>query len=421
MPLPHSGLEFPPHKPRNPSEPLALANLRVVDFTRFLAGPWCTQTLADFGADVIKVENPGIGDETRTFSPPEIAGQAPYFVGLNRNKKSIALDLGNQAGREVAVELIRQADVLVENFAPGMMRRFGLDYDHLCKINPRLIYCSISGWGSDSSLAEQPGFDSVFQAESGFASLTGDPDRLPMRTGVPIIDITASMNATTAVLAALAAREKTGEGQHVEVALFDTAISLLAYFSMNYLASGTDPVRMGNTAPVATPVGMFETADGGAIYVSCGTQRTWESFACKVLDRPDLVDDPRYRTNRDRNAHRQELMTLIADIIVAAPRDQWMERVRQAKVPAGAVRSVGEALRSEAAMERRLVTLTTTSDGQLIPVIASPFRMSATPVADPLPPPRLGEHRDMILKDSLGYEMKKIAQLEADGAFGSDK
>lgn len=410
--------DFPPFTPRPPAAPLALGGLRVIDFTRFLAGPWCTQTLADFGAEVIKIENPGVGDETRLYTPPDIAGEAPYFLGLNRNKRSIALDLGNSAGVAVARDLACQADILVENFAPHMMKRFRLDYATLRELNPRLIFCSVSGWGSDSSLADQPGFDSVFQAESGFASLTGDPDRLPMRTGTPIIDITASMNATIAVLAALAAREKTGEGQHVEVALFDTAVTLLSYFSMNYLASGVDPVRMGNTAPVATPIGMFETSDGGAIYVSCGTQRTWEKFAAGVLGRPDLVGDPRYRTNRDRNARKAELMDLIAGIIRLDTREAWMEKVHREKVPAGAVRSIGEALHSRAATERGLVALAPHPSGASIPVIASPFRMSGTPVADPVAPPALGEHRDAVLGGILGYKPERIAELEAAGAFG---
>lgn len=410
--------DFPRHTPRPAAAALALGGLRVVDFTRFLAGPWCTQTLADLGAEVIKIENPGTGDETRTYSPPEIAGQSPYFLGFNRNKRSIVLDLTTQSGADVARDLVRGADVLVENFAPNMMKRFGLDYESVKADNPRLIYCSVSGWGSTSSLAEQPGFDSVFQAESGFASLTGDPDRLPMRTGTPIIDITAAMNATIAVLAALAARERTGEGQHVEVALYDTAITLLAYFSMNYLASGVDPVRRGNTAPVATPLGMFETSEGGAIYVSCSTQRTWEKFAVGVLERPDLVRDPRYRTNRDRNANQDELMAMIADIIRTGTRDNWMEKIHREKVPAGAVRSISEALHSKAAMERRLVTLAADSSGALIPMIASPFHMSATPVADPRPAPPLGRDLKDVLSGELGYTPDRIASLAAAGAFG---
>jgi formyl-CoA transferase len=409
---------LPIARKRPASKPLALGGLLVADFTRFLAGPWCTQTLADFGAEVIKVENPGVGDETRTFMPPSAAGQSPYFLGVNRNKKSIALDLRIPAGRSVARELIAKADVLVENFAPGVMERFGLDYDAMKAINPRLIYCSISGWGADSAFADQPGFDSVFQAESGFASLTGDPDRLPMRTGTPIIDITASMNATAAVLAALAARDRLGIGQHVEVCLFDTAVTLLAYFGMNYLASGKDFVRQGNTAPVATPIGMFECGDGRAIYVSCSTQRSWEKLANAVLGRPDLAAHPNYATNRDRNEHQAELMKLLGAIFRTAPRDEWMERSRREKVPVGAVRSVAEAFESPAALERQIANRVEHPSGAFVPNVSSPFRFDETPVADPVAAPALGEHGDAILRGLLGLDDDRIAMLESEGAFG---
>lgn len=414
---PADGLPRP--KPRPAGRPLALQGLVVADFTRFLAGPWCTQALADLGAEVIKIENPGTGDEARSYTPPKIAGESPYFLGLNRNKKSIALDLRSPAGLEVARDLVRRADIVVENFAPGMMARFGLDWDTARALNPRLVYCSLSGWGSDSALAGQPGFDSVFQAESGFASLTGDPDRLPMRTGTPIIDITAAMNATSAVLAALTARERFGIGQHVEVTLFDTAVTLLAYFGMNYLASGKDFVRQGNTAPVATPIGMFECADGRAIYVSCGTQRSWQTFAGKVLGRPDWLSDPRFATHRARNENQAELMGLIADIFRTAPRDHWMERVLAEKVPAGAVRSVAEAFASPAAIERQIATRLDHPSGEPVPNIASPFRFSATPVADPVAAPRLDEHRGEVLATLLGYDEERIAALAASGAFGA--
>jgi formyl-CoA transferase len=398
---------------------MPLGGLTVADFTRFLAGPWCTQTLADLGAEVIKIENPGLGDESRTFKPPEIAGESPYFLGLNRNKKSIALDLRSAAGLEVARDLVRSADLVVENFAPGMMARFGLDYEAARAENPRLIYCSLSGWGSGSALADQPGFDSVFQAESGFASLTGDPDRLPMRTGTPIIDITGAMNATIAVLAAVVARERTGIGQHVEVALYDTAVTLLAYFGMNYLASGKDFVRQGNTAPVATPIGMFETADGGAIYVSCGTQRSWEALVGGVLERRELLTDPRFATHRARNDNQSELMALIADQLRTAPRDHWMERVRRARVPAGAVRSVAEAFAAPAAIERKIATRLEHPSGEPVPNVASPFRFSETPVADPVAAPRLDQDRSEVLADLLGYDGERIAALAAAGAFGA--
>jgi formyl-CoA transferase len=413
--------ELPIARKRPPGKPLALEGLLVADFTRFLAGPWCTQTLADFGAEVIKIENPGIGDETRTFMPPSAAGQSPYFLGVNRNKKSIALDLRTPAGRSVARELIAKADVLVENFAPGVMERFDLDYEAMKAINPRLIYCSISGWGADSAYADQPGFDSVFQAESGFASLTGDPDRLPMRTGTPIIDITASMNAAAAILAALAARDRLGIGQHVEVCLFDTAVTLLAYFGMNYLASGKDFVRQGNTAPVATPIGMFECGDGRAIYVSCSTQRSWEKLANKVLGRPDLAAHPSYATHHARNEHQAELMELLGAIFRTAPRDEWMERVRREKVPAGAVRSIAEAFASPAALERQIANRVEHPSGAFVPNIAAPFHLSETPVTDPVAAPALGEHRDAILLGLLGLDGDRVAALQAEGAFGTER
>jgi crotonobetainyl-CoA:carnitine CoA-transferase CaiB-like acyl-CoA transferase len=411
---------LPINQKRPAGTPLALAGLIVADFTRFLAGPWCTQALADFGADIVKIESPGIGDETRTYMPPSAAGCSPYFLGLNRNKKSITLDLRSLAGREVARELIARADVVVENFAPGVMEKFGLGYEAARAVNPRLIYCSISGWGADSAFADQPGFDSVFQAESGFASLTGDADRLPMRTGTPIIDITASMNATAAVLAALAARDRLGIGQHVEVSLFDTAMTLLAYFGMNYLASGKDFVRQGNTAPVATPIGMFECGDGKALYVSCGTQRSWEKLATAVLERPDLTENPRYATHRARNEHQAELMGLLGAIFRTAPRDAWMERARREKVPVGAVRSVAEAFASPAAQERRIATRIQHPSGEFVPNVSSPFRFSETPVADPVAAPKLGEHREAVLRGILGLDDGRIAALGAEGAFGTE-
>ena len=315
---------LPEPTPRTVTRPPPLDGLRVLDFTRYLSGPWCTQSLADLGAEVIKVERPGSGNETRGFTPPEIAGESPYFLGLNRNKRSIALDLRNRAGAEVARELAAHSDILVENFAPQVMERYGLGYETLRHANPLLVYCAISGWGSEGSHADQPGFDSVFQAESGFASLTGDPDRPPMRTGSPVIDIAAAMNASTAILAALVARDRQGIGQRVEVALYDTALSMTAYYGMNYLASGRDPVRQGNTAAVAAPIGLFETADGKAIYVSCGTGRSWKDFAAAVLERPDLITDPRFATHQDRNSNKAELMDEIGRIVATRPRDTWM-------------------------------------------------------------------------------------------------
>ncbi|RBI71933.1 CoA transferase [Roseovarius sp. TE539] len=408
---------FPFHTPRPSGAPLALAGLRILDFTRYLAGPWCTQTLADMGAEVIKIEAVGTGDETRSFQPPDVDGEAPYFIGLNRNKKSLCLNLASQGGVSVVMDLVAAADVIVENFSPGVMSRLGLDYDSLKAVRPDLIYCAITAYGSDSSYAGQPGFDSVFQAESGFASLTGEPDRLPMRTGSPVVDIATSMNATSAVLGALVARERLGVGQYVEVSMFDTAVTLLGYQPMNYLASGEDPVRQGNTAPVATPIGMFETAEGGAIYVSCGSQRSWVALAEHVLDRPDLVEHPDYADNRARNRNRDALMGLIAEIFLSRPRDHWLRKAFEGRVPIGAVRTVGEALDAPLARERSLVTRIARDEGGEVPNIASPFRFSETPVAEPVPAPRLNADAETVLKGMLGYDAARLDALSESGAF----
>lgn len=406
---------------RPAGKPHALEGVRVLDFTRFLAGPWCTQTLGDLGAEVIKVESPAGGDGTRAFTPPEIGGESPYFLGLNRNKKSIAVDMRTAAGRSVVEDMVRASDIVVENFLPGAMDRLGLGYDALKAIHPTLIYCAINGYGAGSSLAEQPGFDSVFQAESGFASLSGDPDRLPMRTGTPIIDITASMNATIAILAALAARDRHGIGQRVEVTLYDTAVGLLAYHGMNYLASGKDPVRQGNTAPIATPIGMFPTRDGGAVYISCGTQKSWEDLAVKMLQRPDLASHSRFAHHRDRNINQAELMTLLEEIFMTRDRDDWVERARVSGVPLGAVRSVGDALFAPTAIERGIATKVAHPSGDVVPNVTAPFLFSETPVADPVAAPALDADRQAILRDTLGYDEHRIAELAAQGAFGTAK
>lgn len=409
--------QSPLYRPRPPAAPLALQGIRVVDFTRFLAGPASTQTLADLGAEVVKIEAIGSGDETRSYQPPDVDGQSPYFIGLNRGKKSICLNLASPGGAQVVRDLVRRADIVVENFAPGVMMRLGMDYEALRQVNPRLIYCAITAYGSGNSHSDQPGFDSVFQAESGFASLTGDPDRLPMRTGSPVIDIGAAMNGTIAVLAALFARERTGTGQYVEISMFSTALNMLAYFPMNFLAGGADPVRQGNTAPVATPIGMFETAEGGPVYVSCGSQKSWEALAVHVLGRPDLVADPRFASNRERNANREALFAVMESIFRGRPRDHWIEKARAGRVPVGAVRSVGEALLSPLARETNVVTRVMRDDGGEVPNIASPLRLTQTPVADPVPAPRLDADRDRILRDLLGYDDAAIAQAGERGAF----
>ena len=410
--------DLPAPVPRTAIRPPPLDGVRVLDFTRYLSGPWCTQTLADLGAEVIKVERPGTGDETRGFTPPEIAGESPYFLGLNRNKQSIALDLRKPAGAEVARALAARSDILVENFAPGVMEKYGLGYEALQEVNPKLVYCAISGWGSEGLYADQPGFDSVFQAESGFAALTGDADRPPMRTGSPVIDIAAAMNATTAVLAALTARDRQGVGQRVEVALYDTALSMTAYYGMNFLASGRDPERRGNSAAVAAPIDLFTAADGKAIYVSCGTKRSWEEFAARVLERPDLITDPRFATHQDRNVNKEALTEEIAAIVATQPRDHWMERAFAVRSPVGAVRTVGEAFTAPATSDRGLATALPHPSGEAVPNVTSALRFGETPVADPVAAPGMDADRAAILAGVLGWDAARQAEAAEAGAFG---
>lgn len=404
--------------PRSADRPPPLDGIRVLDFTRYLSGPWCTQTLADLGARVIKIERPGTGDETRGFTPPQIAGESPYFLGLNRNKQSIALDLRAEMGVEVARALGAQSDIVVENFAPGVMEKYGLGYEALREVNPTLIYCAISGWGSEGLYSDQPGFDSVFQAESGFAALTGDADRPPMRTGSPVIDIAAAMNATTAVLAALTARDRQGIGQRLEVALYDTALTMTAYYGMNYLASGRDPERRGNSAAVAAPIDLFTASDGKAIYVSCGTKRSWEEFAAKVLERPDLITDPRFATHQDRNVNKEALTNEIAAIVATQPRDHWMKRAFSVRSPVGAVRTVGEAFAAPATTDRGLATALPHPSGEIVPNVTSALRFGATPVADPVAAPALDADRAAILSEVLGWDEARQFEAASAGAFG---
>ncbi|PZX13023.1 formyl-CoA transferase [Palleronia aestuarii] len=412
---------FPLHIPRPKDAPLPLAGVRVADFTRYMAGPYCTQTLCDLGAEVIKIEAVEGGDETRTFIPPEIDGESPYFLGLNRGKRSVALNLASEGGRRVARDIVAACDIVVENFSPGVMERLGLSEPDLRKVRPDIIYCAISGYGSGTSHADQPGFDSVFQAETGFMSMTGASNGPPMRTGSPIIDIASAMQATTAILAALVARHVHGDGQRVEVSMFDTGLAILGYQSMNYLSGGGDPVRQGNEAAVATPIGLFDTADGGQLYVSCGSQRSWIALAKHVLERPDLVEDPRFSDNRRRNENRLDLTEIMERIFSGAPRDHWIGKARAGRVPIGAVRTVGEAMEATLTRERGLVSRIEDASGRQVPNIGSPLRFDRTPVADPQPAPRLGADTEPVLRTWLGYDDACMEKARRDGAFSPRK
>src|SRR5215218_5968187 len=285
--------QLPVRRPRTKGAPIALEGLLVIDFTRVVAGPACTQTLADFGAEVIKIENPDGGDDSRHYEHAEIGGESAAFISLNRNKRGIALDFTNLAALEVARELIAKADVVVENFSGGVMKKYGLDYASVSPTNPRLIYCSISAYGRKGPLALRPGFDPITQAESGFMSLNGFPDGEPVRTGPPIVDLATGMSACNAILMALLARERIGRGQQVEVALIDTAVAMTQFYGMAYLVSGQSPGRFGNSPNGSPTVGVFQASDG-PLYMACANDRLYRRLVVDVLDRPDLVTDPEF-------------------------------------------------------------------------------------------------------------------------------
>jgi len=399
---------LPPPRKRPEGAPLALAGLRIVDFTRILAGPVATQMLADFGAEVIKIES-FAGDDSRVYLPPDLAGEGAFYLSANRNKRSIALDLKHPEGCRIARELIGKADILVENFSNGVMERFGLGYEQLAAGHPRLIYCSLSGYGRDDDAATpRTGFDAMFQAGSGFMSLTGEPDGAPMRTTVPVIDISSAMLAANAVLAAVVARERLGIGQHIDVPLFDVAISALGYFGLMFLISGDSPGRLGNRAALSTPSDVYQASDG-PIFLTSGNDRLFRRLVVEGLGRPDLIENPDFATNGARCRNHVEITAILSGIFREHTRDHWVERLGALGVPIAPVRTVGEALDTEEVLSRGLIADLDHPTAGSVPTLCSPLRMSVTPVADPVAPPLLGQHTRTVLADVLGYSEAAIA------------
>ncbi|PXW28677.1 CaiB/BaiF CoA transferase family protein [Paraburkholderia caballeronis] len=409
--------EFPAHEPRPVHAPKALDGIRIVDFTHFIAGPFATMMLADMGADVIKVEAPGRGDEFRYYPPAHPADEslgAPY-LWANRNKRSIALDLKSDDGRRIARELIATADIVAENFSTGVMERLGLGYEVCREANPRLIYCSVSAYGRDGAFADRLGFDPVAQAESGFVSMNGYPDRLGVRALSPVMDISTAMMACNAMLGALVARERTGHGQAVEVSLFDNAVLMTGYATLQHLFTGEEPQRHGNTSPDTCPSGVFQAADA-AFYINCGNNKIFNRLVTQVLEMPELGADPVLADRNGRIARRAELFRILDDAFAKQPWSHWQQRMRTASIPCGEVRTVGEALRSAEARERRLVSRIDHPELGWLPNISLPFRFHGTPIADPAPAPGIGEHTREILGDMLGYPAEAVGALLQSGA-----
>ena len=410
--------DFPEHQPRPAGAPQALAGIRVVDFTHFIAGPFATMILADMGADVIKIETPGRGDDFRQYPPvhPDLAQGAP-FLWANRNKRSIALDLKSPEGLAVARELVATADVVTENFSTGVMERFGLDYDSCRKLNSKLIYCSVSAYGREGAFADRLGFDPIAQAESGFVSMNGYADREGVRALSPVMDISTAMMACNAILGALVARERSGQGQAIEVALFDNALLMTGYATLQHVFSGQEPQRHGNTSPDTCPSGVFQASDC-AFYINSGNDKIFQRLMAQVIERPDLAEAPQYATGATRSLRREELFAILGEAFAMQPWSHWQARMRAAGVPCGQLRSVGEAMRSPEARERRLVTRIPHPTVGWVPNMALPIRYSRTPVADPVAAPTVGQHTAEVLRETLGYDAARIARLAEAGAFG---
>ena len=393
----------------------ALTGIRVVDFSRIVAGPHCTMCLADLGAEVIKVEDTGHGDDIRHHKPPEIKCDSPYFLSLNRNKSSIGIDFTSKDGKDVVHDLIATADILVENFRTGVMERHGLGYDLLKKSYPNLIYCSISGYGRTGSQATRAAYDPVVQAESGLMATNGSSESGPMRTGLAVTDMQTGLYAAQSILAALFARDRGGSGQHIEIALFDVAVSSLSHYGIRCLMDGTELPRVGNGSNAAQPIGVFPARDGKLIQVTCASERSFVQFV-EAVDRPELAQDPRFSTNPKRLKNKDALLEIIAQILATDDRDAWIEKLHANGAPVGAINELNDALTNDFIKERGITESLPHPLVGSVPNLKSPVRMSETPVRAATAAPMHAEHTADILSSVLGYDLTRIETLRKGGA-----
>ena len=391
-----------------------LSGLTVVDFTRVLSGPYCTMMLADMGARVVKIEQPGRGDDTRAWGPPFVAGESAYFLSINRNKESLTLDLKNPAARRILDSLLDRADVLVENFRPGTMERWGLAYRDIEKRWPRLVYCSISGFGHTGPRRDEPGYDAVIQAEGGLMSITGAADGPPFRLGIAIADIVSGMFAAQGITLAVLARERSGRGQRVDVGMLDATAALLTYQAGIYFATGSTPGRMGNRHPTIVPYETFPAADGDFV-VAVGNDEQWRRF-CGAIGAGDLQEDQRFATNSGRVSHYDTLRPRLVETLRGKTRAEWVGTLKSAGVPCGAVRDVSEVLQDEHLKERNMIESIEHAIAGTVRVLGVPIKLSDTPGAVRTAPPALGQHTDRILRDDLGLSEDEIAGLRDSGA-----
>jgi crotonobetainyl-CoA:carnitine CoA-transferase CaiB-like acyl-CoA transferase len=409
----------------------SLHGVRVLDLSRVLAGPWCTQTLADLGADVIKIERPGSGDDTRGWGPPFLKDRdghdtrdAAYYLGTNRNKRSVTCDIAQPEGQQLIREMVRHCDVFIENFKVGDMARYGLDYATLSAIHPQLVYCSVTGFGQTGPYRERAGYDYAIQGMGGLMSITGERDDLgggPQKVGVAVADLFTGMYATVAILAALRHAERTGQGQHVDMALLDTQVAMLANLGANYLVAGQHegqvPGRAGNAHQNIVPYQVFEVAPTEAglkdhLILAVGNDGQFAKF-CEVAGCPELARDPRFAKNADRVRHRNVLVPMLEDIFRQRCKADWLAALEAAKVPCGAINSLAEVFSDPQVRERGMVTRWTHPARDAVELVASPMKLSATPVRTDLPPPLLGQHTEEVLREVLGLDDAALGALQA--------
>ncbi|MBP8861764.1 MAG: CoA transferase [Ottowia sp.] len=403
----------------------SLEGIRVLDLSRVLAGPWCTQTLADLGADVIKIERPGAGDDTRNWGPPFLptadgreSHESAYYLGANRNKRSVTCDIAQPEGQALVRQLAEHCDVFIENFKVGDMARYGLDYASLKAINPRLVYCSLTGFGQSGPYAPRAGYDYIIQGMGGLMSVTGERDDLnggPQKVGVAVADLFTGMYATVGILAALRHAERTGEGQHLDMALLDTQVAMLANLGANYLVSDKAPGRMGNAHQNIVPYQVFEVApraDGGKdfIILAVGNDGQYAKF-CEVAGRPDLASEPRFVKNADRVRHRAELVPMLEAVMKTRAKADWLSALEAAKVPCGAINSLDEVFADPQVQARGMVTHWQHPLRADLPLVSSPIKLEKTPVRTDRPPPMLGQHTDEVLGELLGVDAARLATL----------
>ncbi|HEX5804530.1 MAG TPA: CaiB/BaiF CoA-transferase family protein [Azospira sp.] len=404
--------------------PAPLAGIRVLDLSRVLAGPWCSQLLADLGAEVIKVERPGAGDETRAWGPPYLRAEdgretteAAYYCAVNRNKKSLTLDLASADGQRIVRELAAKSDVLLENYKVGGLDKYGLDYAALAQINPRLVYCSITGFGQNGPWADRPGYDFIIQGIGGLMSVTGEADGRPgggpQKVGVALVDILTGLYAANAVQAALLEREKSGLGQHIDLALLDTEVASLANLALNYLSTGVSPKRMGNAHPNIAPYQVLPAADGHFI-VAVGNDGQFRRM-CEVMDLAALAADPRFLTNAERVRHRAALDALLEERAAQRGKRDWLAALEAAGVPCGPINSIGEAFAEPQLAAREMVVELPHPTAGTAKLVGNPIKLSRTPVEYRNAPPLLGEHSEEVLRKVLGYDGDEIGRLRNRG------